>query len=352
MPPSPDDTLTKPELNAPSSHHPKSDHCNGSIFFNPGLKTTKSWGQVWKMLRERKGKNPWPNFVENKATPELAGQLKTDEVSITYVNHASHLIQLHNMNILTDPVFSKRAGPMSLLGPKRVRKPGIELDELPTIDVVLISHNHYDHMDLPALKKLQQMFQPLFIVPLGNRKYLKGKIFPKVIELDWWQTHALTKMHAITLVPAQHWSMRTFKDTNTALWGGFWIQCDTLKIYFCGDSGYGSHFKLIQERLGAPDISILPIGSYEPRWFMKEHHMNPEEAILASIDLQSSLSLATHHQTFRLSMEKINDPVINLNRRLIAHGLTTKEFMAPETGETITYCKSLKLNDPTTPLNT
>lgn len=162
--------------------------------------------------------------------------------------------------------------------------------------------------------------------------------------MDWWQSHKANDRHTITLVPAQHWSMRTFHDANTALWGGFWIQSSQLKIYFAGDTGYGPHFKSIKEQLGAPDLSILPIGAYEPRWFMKEQHMNPDEAVLASLDLQSTLSLATHHQTFRLSLEKINDPVIELKRRLIAHGLTDQNFKAPDTGETVIYSPKLHLN--------
>ena len=326
-----------------SSAYPVSDHCNGTHFFNPEVNSKKSWGKVWSMLRERRRKNQWPDFVENKATPQIASKLKREQVSVTYVGHASHLIQLHEMNILTDPVFSKRAGPMSLIGPKRVRKPGIELHNLPQINAVLISHNHYDHMDLAALKKLEQMFQPLFIVPLGNRKYLKRKHFSRVVELDWWQTHQPTPTHSITLVPSQHSSMRKFNDANTALWGGFWIQFGELKIYFAGDTGYGPHFKLIHETLGAPDLSILPIGSYEPQWFMKDQHMNPDEAIVASIELKSRLSLATHHQMFRLSLEKINDPAITLKRRLIVHGLTENNFMAPETGETVIYSQSLDI---------
>lgn len=337
---------------ATSSSYPVSDHCNGANFFNPGKKIKKGLGSIWKMLQGKKAQEPWPAFVENKATPRLAEHLKTHETYITYINHASHLIQLEHINVLTDPIFSKRAGPMSLIGPKRVRKPGIEFEDLPNIDIVLISHNHYDHMDLPSLKKLASKFDPLFIVPLGNRKYLKKPQFSKVIELDWWQTHQADNAHAITLVPAQHWSMRTFKDTNKALWGGFWIQYDSLKIYFCGDSGYGPHFKAIHEKLGAPDLSILPIGSYEPRWFMEDQHMNPNEAILASIDLQSGISLATHHQTFRLSYEKINDPVIELNRRLIAHGLTDRNFMAPEIGETVIYRQASKGQNNTLALET
>ncbi|KTD56567.1 outer membrane protein RomA [Legionella santicrucis] len=317
--------------------YPISNHYNGTHFFNPGIRVKKRMKDVFQMLKERKDKNAWPDFIENKATPVLAPKHTTDRAYITYVNHASHLIQLQNINVLTDPIFSTRAGPFSLLGPKRVRKPGIALKELPHIDIVLISHNHYDHMDLPSLKKLERRFNPLFIVPLGNQKYLKVK---KIIELDWWQTHLFHPEQTITLVPAQHWSKRTLNDTNTALWGGFWIQFGTIKIYFSGDSGYGDHFKLIYEKLGAPNISILPIGAYEPRWFMKEQHMNPKEAVLASIDLNSQFSLANHHQTFRLSLEHIDDPFIDLQHSILTHGLKEKAFIAPETGETVIFCES------------
>ncbi len=319
--------------------YPLSDHYDGEHFYNlDKKKTKKSFKNVLKMLREKSLKNKWPEFVENKSEPELAGDLSLDQTYVTYINHASHLIQLQNLNILLDPIYSKRAGPLSLLGPKRVRNPGIPLKKLPQIHVVLVSHNHYDHMDLSTLKKLEKLFQPLFIVPLGNRKYLKNKV-SHILELDWWDCHPINPHQSVTLVPAQHWSMRKFGDANTALWGGFWIQSGEIKIYFSGDTGYGPVFKLINEKLGEPNISILPIGAYEPRWFMKEQHMNPEEAVLASLDLKSHFSIATHHQTFRLSAEEMDEPVEDLKKSLISRGIEEGRFLAPENGETIIFHK-------------
>lgn len=320
--------------------YPISDHFDGEHFFNPKNKVTKkSFKNVLKMLREKSRRNKWPDFVENKAELKLANDdLSLDEVYITYVNHASHLIQLKNLNILLDPIYSKRAGPFSLLGPKRVREPGIPLKQLPLIHVVLISHNHYDHMDLATIKKLEKMFEPLFIVPLGNKKYLRNKV-GHILEMDWWDCHQLNQQQSITLVPAQHWSMRKIGDANTALWGGFWIQSVAIKIYFSGDTGYGPHFKLIHQKLGDPNISILPIGAYEPRWFMKEQHMNPEEAVLASLDLKTHFSIATHHLTFRLSAEGIDEPVEDLKKSLISHGIKEGRFLTPENGETVIFHK-------------
>lgn len=331
-----------------STAYPISDHYDGTYFFNPGLHIKKSFKNVLQMMKERRKENKWPQQVENKATPVLAPVLPSNLAYITYVNHATHLIQFKDINILTDPIFSKVAGPLPFLGPKRVRKPGLQLKELPKIDVVLVSHNHYDHMDMPTLKQLEKMFQPIFIVPIGNKKYLPTKKFHHVIELDWWQTLELNETQSITLVPAQHWSMRRFSDANKSLWGGFWIQAAKIKLYFAGDSGYGPHFKAIHQNLGAPDISILPIGSYEPRWFMKEQHMNPEEAVLASLDLNSRFSIATHHQTFRLSLEHIHDPVKNLKHSMQTHKVNSEDFLAPETGETVMYSHSKQTLQPLT----
>ncbi len=313
------------------------------------------------MLFSKPKTKDWPKWVRNKATPELArDELGPGEAYITYINHASHLIQIKGQNIITDPIFSKRAGPaMTGLGPNRVREPGLALKKLPQINVVLVSHNHYDHMDLPSLSKLKKRFNPLFIVPIGNKKYLQKRKIENVVELDWWESYEMGNT-TITLVPAIHWSRRTIGDINQALWGGFWIEAEVgkgvgtkagaktsldgqnlrsvpLKIYFSGDTGYGNIFQVMKEKLGNPDISILPIGSYEPRWFMKMMHMNPEEAVLASRDLESTLSLATHYQTFRLSHESIHDPVVALKEGMKKYGVREEEFLAPETGETIKW---------------
>lgn len=317
--------------------YPISDHYDGKTFFNPNLKIKKSLKQALQMMHDKKMKEKWPVFVKNTATAILANDLTFKQCYITYINHASHLIQLKNLNILTDPLYARKAGPLSLIGPKRVRDPGVLLKDLPPIHVVLVSHNHYDHMDLSALKKLERKFHPVFIVPLGNRQYLERKQISNIIELDWWQSHVLNDTQTITLMPAQHWSMRGMNDANVALWGGFWIQSSSMKIYFAGDTGYGSLFKEIHQRLGAPDISILPIGSYEPRWFMKPQHLNPEEAVLASLDLKSRLSIATHHQTFRLSHEGFYEPKEALEKAMKLHGIKKEAFLIPENGETIVY---------------
>lgn len=322
--------------------YPLTDHFDGKKFFNPGFTTKKSFKEVLKMLQEVRGKNKWPKHIKNQIKPQILNQIHADQAVITYINHATHLIQLENLNILTDPIFSKRAGPFSLLGPKRVRDPGIPLQQLPPIHLVLVSHNHYDHMDLPSLNKLEKMFHPLFIVPLGNHKYLKKKRFKHVIEIDWWQRFEINDQQSIISVPAQHWSRRKFNDVNKSLWCGFVIQSHSIKIYFAGDTGYGSHFKKIKQVLGQLDISILPIGSYAPRWFMQAQHMNPEEAVLASIDLSSILNIATHHQTFRLSQEGINDPVKELKKSMLAHNINAENFLTPENGETTFYKSSNK----------
>ncbi len=288
-----------------------------------------------KLMKELSKSKSWPSYTPNAAKPKFADEASKNEVYITYINHACHLIQTRNLNILTDPLFSKRAGPMSIMGPKRKRDPGIHLKQLPRIDVIVISHNHYDHMDLPSLRKIEKRFHPIFIVPLGNHKHLAK--MKQVVELDWWEKHKINETQSISLVPAQHWSSRKFGDINKALWGGFWMESGDVKIFFAGDTGYGDHFKVIKNKLGSPTISILPIGAYEPRWFMKNSHMNPEEAVLASLDLGSKLNIASHYLTLQLSLEGVHGPAIDLRESMKKHDLKEEEFLLPENGETVIY---------------
>lgn len=316
-------------------HYPISDHFNGKTFFNPGFKIIKNVSDVFKLYVGSLEQKKWPRYVYQNVEPRLAKHLELGQTHLTYINHATHLIQLQNLNILTDPVFSKRVSPFSFVGPKRVRDPGMVLKTLPPIHVILISHNHYDHMDMAALRQLEKMHQPLIMVPLGNKHYLKK--FANVIEKDWWETVSVGNNQTVSLVPARHWSKRTLRDTNKALWSGFWITSGNLKIYFAGDTGYGPHFKLLKEKMGSPDISLLPIGSYEPRWFMKPQHLNPEEAVLASLDLGSTLSIANHHLTFRLSYEDIDAPARDLKIALKNHGVSENQFLTPENGETVIF---------------
>lgn len=317
-----------------SMAYQKSDHFDGERFHNPGTSGNKSMLQVlkWKMTSTV---TPWPATLENTSKPDVANQLKEGEISTTFINHASHLIQLKGVNIITDPVFSERASPFTWIGPKRVRRPGIELKDLPKIDVVLISHNHYDHMDEESIRELSKKFDPTFIVPLGNERLIKEMGAQKIIELDWWQSVELPEKNALTLVPAQHWSRRTMFDTNKALWGGFVVKAaDQRQIYFAGDTGYGSLFKDIKNKMGAMDFTILPIGAYEPRWFMKEQHMNPEEAVQAHLDLESKFTLGTHFGTFQLTDEGIDEPVKALAEALKKMQVDAARFVAPNVGET------------------
>jgi len=313
---------------------PVSDHCDGEKFFNvdPSIRLKNNIFNLlkWKM---QGGKTPWPKFIQNHIDPHLPVQIKKGKAAITFINHATLLVQFSELNILTDPVFSKRVSPISWMGPKRIRPPGVALKDLPKIDVVTLSHNHYDHLDLPSLKKLNDLFKPLFVVPLGNAKLLNLAGIKNVTELDWWQNINI-KNGIITLTPAQHWSARSLRDKNKALWGGFIYSFYGQKIFFAGDTGYSSHFKEIFNRFGAMNISLLPIGAYEPRWFMKFHHMNPEEAVLAHIDLHSKKSIGMHFGTFRLTNEGHEDPIHDLKASLNLYHLSEEEFITLHQGET------------------
>jgi L-ascorbate metabolism protein UlaG (beta-lactamase superfamily) len=315
-----------------------SDHFDGKKFFNPDGATPKGFIDLLKWQLGG-GKTPWPEHVENKAKPKVATHVLPGQVHLTFINHATMLLQFENLNVITDPVYAERVSPVQWAGPKRVREPGLAFDKLPPIDVVVVSHNHYDHMDLVALKKLNDRFHPQFIVPLANQGLLKGAGVENIVELDWWQSNTV-KSGKITLVPAQHWSSRSPFDRDRALWGGFVIEAGGIRSYFAGDSGYGPHFKMLKERMKEIDVALLPIGAYEPRWFMKYHHMNPDDAVLAHLDLQPKLSIAMHFGCFRLTNEGIDDPVKDLKTALEAHKVPLREFVAPETGETIVYHKA------------
>jgi L-ascorbate metabolism protein UlaG (beta-lactamase superfamily) len=279
----------------------------------------------------------WPKWLENNFRPELPGFLKAEEAAVTFVNHATCLIQTHTMNILTDPVWSHRVSPVSFIGPARVRPPGLTLEALPKINLILISHNHYDHLDIQTLKKLDKKDNPVIIVPLANKKMLEKKGFKKVYELDWWESIEIPGQPKITLVPAQHFSGRTLRDRNTTLWGGYIIEANHMKILFAGDTGYSPHFKEIFAKFGAMDVALLPIGAYKPRDLMKPFHMDPCEAVLAHIDLQAKQSIAIHFGTFQLSDEGIEEPVLALNEALTHKGITLRTFRALQEGETLLY---------------
>jgi L-ascorbate metabolism protein UlaG (beta-lactamase superfamily) len=317
--------------------YPKSDHFDGKLFFNPSRRGFKKFSDVYKFSRE-KGEG-WPKWIQNRGTPQVVARNSADEMRATFVNHATFLLQVGGLNVLTDPLWSRRCSPVKFAGPKRHREPGLQLSQLPVIDVVLVSHNHYDHLDIATLVKLNIKFNPLFIVPLANAAILLNAGIERVHELDWWETFeflgATGGEAKITLTPAQHWSARGLFDRFKMLWGGFMFASAGEKIFFAGDTGYGGHFKEIRGRLGSPTLALLPIGAYEPRWFMKDNHMNPDEAGQAHLDLQASTSIAMHFGTFQLSHEAIDAPVSALKAAREKLNIAPDTFRILEFGETL-----------------
>lgn len=314
---------------------PVTDHFDGQRFFNPHAPTGNSLGSLLRWQTSRKHR-PWPKKVENTAIPRLPDRVADGEVHVTLVNHCTFLIQLPGGNLLTDPVWSERVSPVGFAGPRRVRRPGIAWEALPRIDAVLVSHSHYDHLDLPTLRELNARFQPRFVTGLGNGLFLRSQGCARCEELDWFQVARLDSLGArITFTPAQHWSARSVVSRNTTLWGGFWIETDHRRIYFAGDSGYSPLFADLRGRLGSPDLALLPIGAYEPRWFMKAAHMGPDEAVAAHRDLGASVSLAMHCDTFPLADEGFGDAESLLADAREQAGLAPARLRAPATGETV-----------------
>jgi L-ascorbate metabolism protein UlaG (beta-lactamase superfamily) len=233
-------------------------------------------------------------------------------------------------------MYSQRAGPLNVVGPRRVRQPGVPFDDLPAISIVLLSHNHYDHCDLPTLRKLARRDDPMVVTPLGNGALVRSAGIRRVEELDWWQDAKMSAL-PITLTPAQHFSARTPFDRNRALWGGFMLATGGVRIFFAGDTGYGPFFREVRQRLGPIDLALLPIGAYEPRWFMQPVHMNPAEAVQAHLDLEASGSIGMHFGTFRLTTEGIDEPLRALEEARRARSIP------PSTFRTLPFGNSLRL---------
>jgi L-ascorbate metabolism protein UlaG (beta-lactamase superfamily) len=274
----------------------------------------------------------WPRHVD--VTPQLPPEPRDDrDVVVTFIGHSTFLIRSAQATILTDPMFSKRASPVPFAGPKRVHAPGVRLEDLPRIDVVLISHNHYDHCDLPSLRYLAERFQPLVVTPSRNRELVEKAGITRVEQLGWWQCARKSPV-PVTVAPAQHFSARTPFDRNRALWGSFVFELAGRRIYFAGDTGYSEHFRVIRARAGRMDLALLPIGAYEPRWFMQDVHMNPAEAVQAHLDLESKHSIAMHFGTFQLTPEAIDAPPAELRRALHERGVDETTFDVPAPGAT------------------
>jgi L-ascorbate metabolism protein UlaG (beta-lactamase superfamily) len=251
-------------------------------------------------------RTPWPARVDTP--PRRPPGLDGDAAVVTFIGHSTFLIQTAAGNIVTDPMYSQRAGPFNLFGPRRVRQPAVAFDDLPPISMVLLSHNHYDHCDLATLRRLKERFDPMVVTPLGNGAVVRSAGIRRVEELDWWQ-ESKTSILPVGLTPAYHFSARTPLDRNRALWGGFLLKPGGVRIFFAGDTAYGPFFRDVRQRFAPIALALLPIGAYEPRWFMHVVHMNPAEAVQAHIDLETAGSLGMHFGTFRLTPEGIDEPL-------------------------------------------
>lgn len=307
-------------------------HFDGERFFWPGHKTDRSFRDLLKWHRNGQ-RAQWPKHVP--ITPAKPVQ-RSDIPRVTMVGHASILIQIAGLNILTDPVWSTRASPLSFAGPKRVTAPGIAFDDLPPIDVVLISHNHYDHLDTTTLKRLHAAHRPRMIMPLGTDATVMRSVRGATVDCgDWYDRFMIAENTSVTLTPSYHWSARGLGDRRMALWSGFWIETPKARVWFAGDTGYGdgSIFHDLRGKFGAPDIALIPIGAYEPRWFMAPQHVAPEEAVQIFQDIGAEQALGFHWGTFQLTDEPRDEPVELLQKTLSTKGIPLDQFRALSPGD-------------------
>jgi len=316
---------------------PVSDHFNGRKFFDPDGAPPKSLRQVlrWQFGRGRQ-RQAWPKWAPSPHADIPPARVDGGKVRLSFVGHVSWLIQTAGLNILVDPVWSERASPIRWAGPRRHNDPGIAFDALPPIDVALVSHGHYDHLDIATLSKLTTKFSPRVITPLGNDVAMRRADDEVRAEaFDWHDRVELGNGIAVTLVPTRHWTARGLYDRNKALWASFVLETPAGKVYIVCDSGYGSgkHFRDVGQAHGPLRLAILPIGAYEPRWFMRDQHMNPSDAVKALDDCGAQAALAHHHGTFQLTDEAIDAPFTALQAALDDAKIPRERFVALKPGQ-------------------
>jgi L-ascorbate metabolism protein UlaG (beta-lactamase superfamily) len=309
------------------------NHFDGERFYNVPDRDHPGIGDGIKWLFSRDA-GPWDEPRSDfEPGPPPPAEVGVGEARVTFVNHATVLIQIDGLNILTDPIYAERASPVSWTGPRRVRPPGIRFQDLPKIHAVLVSHDHYDHMCLETLKNLYDRDQPVIYTGLRNGKLLEDVEIGRVKELDWWQSESIARGVKVTFVPAQHFSGRGTFDRFSTLWGGFVIAGKGSRIYFAGDTGEGPHFNEIRQRLGPLDLALLPIGAYRPRDIMGPIHLSPRDAIAAHQQLGARFSMAIHFGTFPLADDGQREPLELLDRALNEASLSRDDFWVLDFGE-------------------
>jgi N-acyl-phosphatidylethanolamine-hydrolysing phospholipase D len=325
---------TMPSYNPAKPHHTRNGFRNLEQHTVPDFLDFLKWriGRVGKSI-------PDPDTYHFPIAPNNPGFLHHNgtNTAVTWIGHATVLLQLDGKNILTDPHFTERASPVSWAGPRRVIRPGIPLAELPPIDIVVISHDHYDSLDSTTITMLRDRpggADTVFFVPLGLKDWFLARGVTRVHEMDWWEQRDEQGLEIIA-VPVQHWSKRSVFSRNRTLWAGWVIRGDMFNFFFCGDTGYTPHFKKIGSTLGPFDLAAIPIGAYEPRWFMRYHHVSPEEAVRIHLDVRSKQSIAIHWGTFILTDEPLDEPPGRLKQAAREMGLPPNSFRVPVHGETI-----------------
>lgn len=317
---------------------PITDHFDGTRFFVPGRPALNSVANLLRWQFGSDAKAVWPERFDTPP-PAAPQTLLRSNIRSTLIGHASFLVQVAGLNILIDPVYSERASPVSFAGPKRVNDPGVAFDKLPPIHVVLVTHGHYDHLDTASLARVYSQHKPRFIAPLGNDTIMASSIGGKqnANALDWGQSIDLGQGVTVHLVPSYHWSARSLTDRRKSLWGSFVLTTPHGVIYHIGDTGYGegAFSKDVAKQFGKITLAHIPIGAYEPRWFMKDQHVNPEEAVQIFQDCGAAQAIGHHWGTFQLTNEAHDQPEKDLTTALAAVQIQPGRFTAFRPGQVL-----------------
>ena len=320
-------TYSNEEINSSAHHLSDGTYANTS-----GVAYESSFNKLLKWSWERRSKN-LETFEFEVEVPNYKEIYENENIVITWIGHEYFLYQNKDINVLTDPHFTQRASPLNFAGPKRYMAPGMKIDDLPNIDVVTISHSHYDHLDYKSVKLLSEKFENiLFLVPLGLKKWFESKGIYNVKELDWWDSFTI-KETLITFAPVQHWSARGLFDRNETLWGAWHFKNKFHSFIHLGDTGYTDDFRVIREKLGPVDLAAIPIGAYEPRWIMEFSHINPEEAVMTFLDLEASKAIGMAWGTFILTDEPVKEPPRELLKELKKSNISNEDFFILKHGE-------------------